>query len=248
MIDINSRFLAEMDYNWFWKLKRLKKAEQRGITHVVSTHHFNIDHQLSKKENILEVISELNGSVQREGMNIKILAGHQVLIYEDVVEDYKKNLVLSLNNEHQYIFISFPLTHIPPYTRRVIYELQMLGLKPIIVLPERNPVILENPNILYQLVWNGSFTQIGASSITGKFGKNIQKLALQFIAQQLTHFVATDEDEFDDLIQSYQKIQQEFGASTRYKMLENANKLANNRLFISEEPVKLTRQKWWNII
>ncbi|NDI35191.1 tyrosine-protein phosphatase [Chengkuizengella sediminis] len=250
VIDINGNFLTKMDCNsrdWFWKLKVLKKAEQRGITHIVSTPHFNKEYLLSNKEHLLEVISELNENVKKEGINIKILAGHQVLIYEDLVKDYIKNSVLSLNNNHQYIFISLPPTDIPLYTHRVIFELQMIGLKPIIVLPERNTAIVENPNLLYQLVWKGAFTQVGAASITGEFGKKTQKLALQFIAQQLTHFIATDEDEYDDLIQSYKKIHHKFGADTRYKMLENAKKLADNRMVTGEEPVKLKRKKWWNM-
>ncbi|NDI34959.1 tyrosine-protein phosphatase [Chengkuizengella sediminis] len=250
MIDINCNFLSLMDYSskeWFWKLKTLKEAEQKGITHIVANSHFNKENHLSRKEYILEMVSELNENLKEEKMNINILAGHQVLIYEDIVEDYKKNVILSLNNEHQYIFISLPPICIPPYTKRVIYEFQLIGLKPIIVNPERNPAIVKNPNLLYQLVWNGALTQVGSSSITGAFGKKTQKFALQLIAGQLTHFVSTDEGEYDDLMLSYEKIQQEFGASTRYKMLENAKELADNKMVTAEEPVKHKRKKWWNM-
>ncbi|MDP5275970.1 tyrosine-protein phosphatase [Chengkuizengella axinellae] len=247
MIDINCNFLSRIDditKERFWKLRTLKEVEKQGVTHIVAIHRFNKEKLLSEKEHLLSVVSELNENIKKEGMNIKVLVGHQVVIYDEIVEDFNRDIILSLNNDNKYIFISLPSIHIPQSIYRVIYELQMIGLKPVIVLPERNAAIVNNPTILYRLVRKGVFTQVGASSLMGRFGKKTQKTALQFIAGQLTHFVATEEDQYDDLIRSYEKIQQEFGESVRYKMLENAKKLVDNKMFNEDEPVKLKRKRW----
>ncbi|WP_307845655.1 CpsB/CapC family capsule biosynthesis tyrosine phosphatase [Bacillus cereus] len=63
---------------------------------------------------------------------------------------------------------------------------------PIIVHPERNIELVENPKKLYKLVKQGALAQTIASSLIGNFGKKIKKFSLQLIEYKLTHVIASD--------------------------------------------------------
>ncbi|PGM56753.1 CpsB/CapC family capsule biosynthesis tyrosine phosphatase [Bacillus sp. AFS053548] len=54
----------------------------------------------------------------------------------------------------------------------------------ILVHPERNKVLINEPDILFEFVQKGILTQITAPSITGKFGKKIKKFAFKCIEAQ----------------------------------------------------------------
>ena len=62
-------------------------------------------------------------------------------------------------NETNYLFIEFPSGSVPRYAERLFFELQTEGLIPIIVHPERNQEIIENPDLLYKFVNNGALSQ-----------------------------------------------------------------------------------------
>lgn len=59
------------------------------------------------------------------------------------------------------------------------YNIQLEGLQPILVHPERNSAIIENPDILFDFIEQGVLSQITASSVTGHFGKKYKSCHLK---------------------------------------------------------------------
>src|SRR5699024_10476928 len=135
-------------------------------------------------------------------------------------EAYEKGQILSLNDAHDSILVELPFNHVPRYTGRLLYDMQMEGLTPIIVHPERNREILQSPDVLYQLVQDGALTQITAGSVTGHFGKQIKKFTYELIEHNLTHFVASDAHNTRyrtfRMDAALRAIEQEYGVGTRY--------------------------------
>src|SRR5699024_10757355 len=70
--------------------------------------------------------------------------------------------------------------------------MQLQGLVPVIVHPERNRELLQNPETMYELILNGALSQVTAASLIGKFGKQIAQYSEELIAANLTHFIASD--------------------------------------------------------
>ena len=90
------------------------------------------------------------------------------------------------------MLIEFPSSHLPRYANKLLFDLQVQGIVPIIVHPERNREIMENPDRLYNLVKEGALSQLTGTSVTGKMGKKIQKFSFDLIQTNLTHFIASD--------------------------------------------------------
>ncbi|WP_429888846.1 hypothetical protein [Gottfriedia acidiceleris] len=57
----------------------------------------------------------------------------------------------------------------------------------MLVHPDRNKVLINEPDILFEFVQKGILTQITASLITGKFGKKIKKFAFKYIETNWVH-------------------------------------------------------------
>src|SRR5690606_18165266 len=94
--------------------------------------------------------------------------------------------------ESKMILVEFPSNNIPQYTEKLFYDLLVKGYSPIIAHPELNTEVVKNPGKLYQLIKNGAFSQVTASSVAGFYGRKIQYLSLQMIEYQLTHFIGSD--------------------------------------------------------
>ncbi|MBI2856074.1 MAG: protein-tyrosine phosphatase, partial [Chloroflexi bacterium] len=92
----------------------------------------------------------------------------------------------------RFMLVELPFEFFPLYTEETLFRLQIKGLRPIIVHPERNSQIQSNTGILANLVQKGAFSQVTAGSITGGFGRPAQRAARELLRQGLVHIIASD--------------------------------------------------------
>ena len=84
------------------------------------------------------------------------MAGQECRIYGDIIEDFNKEEILTMNNGGKYVFIEFSSSHVPAYAEQLLYNIQFEGIIPIIVHPERNRVFLNHPDTFYEYVNRGA--------------------------------------------------------------------------------------------
>ncbi|KAB2336556.1 tyrosine protein phosphatase [Cytobacillus depressus] len=250
MIDIHCHILAEVDdgsKDLNDSLAMAKAAVNEGIHTIIATpHHKNGAYENTKKQ-ILHKVEEFNTVLKKENIPLTVLPGQEPRIYGEILEDYQKGDILTLANGGQYLFIELPSGHVPRYTEQLLYEIQMAGLIPIIVHPERNSEMIENPDILYQLVKRGSLTQVTASSIAGYFGKKIKKFSLQLIDANLTHFVSSDAHNISNrsfkMAEAFDEIEKKYGIDMIYLFTENAELLLEGKAIYKEIPSRVRNKK-----
>jgi protein-tyrosine phosphatase len=225
-----------------------KMAVAEGITHIVATPHHNNGQYSNSKQQIVAKVRELQNTLQKENIPLTILPGQEPRINGDILQDYENGNLLTINDFGKYVLIELPSNHVPRYTEKLLFDLQMKELTPIIVHPERNQEIIENPDILYQLVKKGACTQITASSVTGHFGKKIKKFAFDVIEANLTHFIASDAHNVTTrpfrMQEAYEMIEKEFGVSTVYYFRENAELVIEGQTIYREIPQRIKKKKF----
>ncbi|MDE5053936.1 tyrosine protein phosphatase [Niallia taxi] len=253
MIDIHCHILPGIDdgpKTIEESILMAKEAVNQGINTIIATPHHRNNSYVNEKESILRIVREFNEILQNEQIPLEILPGQETRIFGEILEDYKKEEILTLNNSN-YLFIEFPTSTVPRYAERLLYDIQLEGLIPIIVHPERNKEILENPIILYNLVKNGTLTQVTAASIAGFFGKSIKKFSLQLIEHNLTHFVASDAHNTHNrsfkLNEAYDTIEQEFGIDSVDLFMENTEMLLAEKSIFKEVPQQIKKKKLFGI-
>src|SRR5690625_4635771 len=250
MIDIHSHILPGLDDGAQTEEDSLKMATQaveQGIHTIIATPH----HKNNKYENIRESIVKhtviLNELFEQHGVPLQLLPGQETRINGDMVRDVKEGELLSLNDT-KYLFVELPSGHVPRYTEAMLYDLQLEGYLPIIVHPERNRELMENPDRLYGLVRKGALTQVTAGSVIGAFGKKIERFTHQMIDANLTHFIASDAHNTTtrpfNIREAYEFINDNFGIDTYYMFKENSELLIDNMNVNRMEPQLIRRRKF----
>ncbi|RMA94446.1 tyrosine-protein phosphatase [Priestia megaterium] len=250
MIDLHCHILPGIDdgaKDIEDSIEMAKRASSQGIRTIVATPHHQNGKYTNEKKDIEEKVSFLNKILIDKQIPVTILPGQESRIFGEMVEEYKNGKVLTLNNTHKYVFVEFPSSQVPRYTEQLLFNLQSEGLTPIIVHPERNSRIMEEPDILYNLVNKGALTQVTASSLTGHFGKKIQKFSNKLIECNLTHFVASDAHNVTNrgflMDQAFDAVEQEFGIDMVYLFQENAEAVIEAKMCFKEPPEKIKRKK-----
>lgn len=254
MIDIHCHILAGIDDGPKTiedSLKMAKQAVEEGITTIIATPHHLNGHYENGRIKIFSEVDQLNDVLKAANIPLTILPGQETRIHGEMVDNIMNGEILTLNNSNQYVFVELPSNHVPRYTEQLLYDIQLTGIKPIIVHPERNSEFIERPELLYKLVERGTLTQVTAASVVGLFGKKIRKFSHDLISSNLTHFLASDAHNVTSrsfhLRQGYEMVEKEFGRNTRFMLQENAELLASGKHVIVGPPEPVVRKKFLGI-
>lgn len=227
-----------------------RSAAEDGITAIMATPHHKNGTYENPKEQIIHKVNMLNARLLEEGIKVKILPGQETRIFGEIVEAYEAGEILTLNHT-PYLFIELPSNHVPRYTEQILFDLQVKGLKPIIVHPERNAAIMEHPDVLYHFVSKGTLTQVTAASILGNFGKKIQRFSFELIEAGMAHIVASDAHNLTTrsckLREAYELVEKNYGMQARFYFQENAQLVVDNKTIYAGQPERIKRKKFLGI-
>lgn len=250
MIDIHSHILPGVDDGAKTEedsLAMAKAAVADGITTIVATPHHRNGVFNNERESILMWVETLQELFVNEGIPLTLLAGQETRINGDMVQELEEKIILPINDT-KYVFVEFSSDHVPQYADQMLFNIQLAGYIPIIVHPERNQELIENPGKLYEFVKKGALTQVTAASIVGKFGKSIQKFSHQLIETNLTHFIASDAHNTTSrgfvMSEAFEIIKSRYASDYYYMFLENSELLIANQNVYRMEPHRIKKKKF----
>lgn len=194
MIDIHCHVLPYVDdgaKDLENSIDMIKIAQEDGIKKIIATPHFYTGHYETEYSKIKENVESLNKEIKNRGINVEIFPGQEVFLDRYTVENYKNGLIGCLNNS-KYMLVETDMFNFKEDTMDIIYELKLLGVKPIIAHPERYAYVNKDLNILNKFIDEECLFQINASSLGGLFGKKVKKTAELLIKNNLCNFIATD--------------------------------------------------------
>jgi protein-tyrosine phosphatase len=249
MIDLHCHILPNVDdgaKDLAESVEMAKQAVRQGIKTIIATPHHRNEKYENHGQTIFRQVEEFNRVLESENLDLKVLPGQETRIFGEIVEGLVSGEILPLN-QGKYVFVELPSGHVPRYTGQLLFDIQLKGFVPVIVHPERNQEIVENPEVLYQLVKKGALTQITASSVSGHFGKAIKKFSLQLIEANLTHFVASDAHNTLSrgfkMVEAYDAITKNFGVEAVYMFRENAELVVRGKSVFREAPERVKKKK-----
>lgn len=167
-------------------------AAQDGISCLVATPHIIEGLFDWSRERILEAVGELNRCLDARGVPVQVLPGAEYRIDPRLPECLSRGELVTVNDGGRYLLVELPASMVPPYMDRVLYDLQLQGITPVVVHPERNAAFIREPALVANLAARGILFQITAGSLTGMFGKTVQKTAVGFFRSGRGHCIASD--------------------------------------------------------
>ncbi|WP_117168478.1 tyrosine-protein phosphatase [Paraliobacillus sediminis] len=221
-----------------------KAAVDQGIDTIIATPKYKDENYDNFKEEIIEQVNILNQRLQEERIALTVLPGQEIRIYGDMLTNFEKEHLLTLNETTEYVLIELPKDHFPSYITQLFYDLQIKGYKPIISHPEINSFIREDPDLLYNLVKKGALTQLASASVVGKQSKKVQKFAFQLIESNLAHFIGSEVRSSRNYIfrDAITKITKQFGEERTFFFIENANSLIDGNEVIADQPLRIKKK------
>ncbi|GEM02119.1 protein-tyrosine phosphatase [Halolactibacillus halophilus] len=246
MIDIHCHILPDLDdgaKHMEESVRMARQAVDQGIHAVIATPHHKTTRYENDRQTVLESVRQLNNRLREEHIPLKVHPGQEIRIFEHMGHTFDETELLSLNETGVYVLIELPSHEIPRYTDHLIYNLSTQGYIPIIAHPERNQVILENSDILYEFVKNGGLSQVTASNLTGKLGKKVRHFSESLIEHNLAHVIASDAHHIEhrafDLQDAYQSVRKRMDTAYVKQLSENAYDILNGERIHSYEPTRL---------
>jgi len=195
MIDIHTHILPGLDdgaRDLEAALQMARAAANDGIRCVIATPHVITGTFENERGQILAAVDELNTAISARQIPVQILPGGEYRLEADLPDRLRAGNVLTLNDNRAWLLVELPASLLPPDYERTLYNIQLQGVTPIIAHPERNQVIIKHPEILKKMSERGILAQLTSASITGSFGKEVQKCSRRLIEQGSIQFLASD--------------------------------------------------------
>jgi protein-tyrosine phosphatase len=141
---------------------------------------------------VQQEVARLQEAFQEAGILIELIAGSDTHLCPGLVAHIERGEAVTIGNMGKYLLLELPSQAVPPQVKDEIFALKLNGITPIITHPERNLLILNEPERLEEMLSMGALSQITARSLTGGFGEGALRGAVHLLKQGLVHVIASD--------------------------------------------------------
>ncbi len=197
LIDIHSHILPNVDdgaRSNAEALDMLRMAIDGGVTTQVLTPHIHFGKFNNTKGELQEKFIQFQELVNENNINVELQLGAEVRIGPEVMKLVNNNEIPWLGEFQgkKTFLLEFPRQDIPHGSDNLIKWLLAKNCLPIIVHPERNRTFLEQRHKLQTFIDLGCPLQLTASSLTGKFGADVQQMSEELLEAEQISAIASD--------------------------------------------------------
>jgi protein-tyrosine phosphatase len=193
MVDIHCHILPQVDdgsNSLDESIEMGRASADDGVAVMVATPHAHDGIHLTQDPDLLsQKVGELNRQL---GGKPKIVLGCELRFTHEIVKQICETRTAPTIAGGPYVLVEFPHAVVPPGSQRPFFELLSNHITPIIAHPERNMMLMSEPELFYELVSAGLLGQMDTGSIMGQFGKKVQQAARVMLENGLIHFIASD--------------------------------------------------------
>lgn len=200
MIDLHSHILPGLDDGAQTVEESVAMAQQAvadGITVMVAAPHQYPGVYDATPEQIRAGVADLQPVLYEHRLPLRLLPGAEVMLDERLPARWRAGEAMGLADRGEYILVEFPVTAVPLCAEQVLFELQAIGVKPILAHPEKNGEIQQRPETVAALVERGTLVQLDADSLSRQAVRRVRKCADHLLARGLVHLIATDAHSLD---------------------------------------------------
>ncbi|MGN1282531.1 MAG: tyrosine-protein phosphatase [Limosilactobacillus sp.] len=254
MVDLHCHLLPGIDdgsKSMEISLRLAREATENGVTHALLTPHHMNGRYINHKQDVIRRTKEFQEQLNIHRIPLTVFPGQEVRINGQLLDALDKDDILFADTAGKYMMLEFPDDDVPHYTNQMIFDLQQRGIVPIIVHPERNTMIMAQPDLIYQLLEKGCLSQITASSYVGTFGKKVENFSRQLIEAGQGYIFASDAHNLPgrkyEMRQAFDKLRHEFSGELAEQYQQNACSIINggNVQLNNLKTIKKKKKHFW---
>ncbi len=209
-----------------------------GVTQVVCTPHVFPGRFENRRSSIEEDFAGFAALVQQAGLPLQLMWGGEVRLTPEVLDLLPAQELPFLGQQAglKTMLLEMPDGQIPLGADRFVRRLVAAGIRPVIAHPERNRMVMDQPDRMQALVDEGCALQLTAGSLLGEFGNRAQTTARTLLEAGWVQAVASDAHNLAGrkprMKAAAAWLRQHFGAETAVQMLLHgpASLCAHNRV------------------
>ena len=262
MIDLHSHILPGLDdgsKNLEETLGMVRQLHEAGFKTLIATPHVIEGRTFLSPPEILETTEQVRKSVAEAGIPVDILPGAENYIFPDLAKWAREGELVTLGNTGKYILVEFPMLEIPRYTDQVFFDLQVLGITPVLAHPERNKGLADEPERILAWAKKGILFQLDLRSVSGHYGTQPKLLAELMLHSDLIHFVGSDahrvsrsNQSYPEALRSVEKLVgksrfEELALINSLTMLEGKSLLRERDYYLNEQVINKRKGGFWNL-
>jgi len=165
-----------------------------GVTQVVATPHWTPGVFDNRRQAIYAEADKFAAALRAFNIPLQLHAACEVRLSADLL-DLMVADELAYLGQHQgfkVLLLEMPDAQIPPGTDRLVRALLDKRIRPLIVHPERNKAVMDQPERLRPLMEMGCLVQVTAASVLGEFGSKALATAQALLDLGWVHVLASD--------------------------------------------------------
>lgn len=194
MIDLHCHLLPGIDdgaKDEAMSLAMARSAVADGITVVACTPHIMPGVYENEGPDIAAAVTSRQAVLGREGIALRLVVGADVHVDPGLVAGLRSGRIPTLNGSRYFLFE--PPHHVaPPRLEDSLFSILSAGYVPVLTHPERLSWAEGNYDLIVELSHRGVLMQLTGGSITGRFGRQVQRFADRMLDDGIVHLIASD--------------------------------------------------------
>jgi protein-tyrosine phosphatase len=182
-IDDGSRSMDET-------LAMLLKFQELGYRKVITTPHIMNEVYPNTEPDILSKGQELREEMHKLGVSLEIDVAAEYYFDESLFKKTKERNLLTIGKE--YVLTEFSFYSEPTHEKKLFFDMQMAGYKPILAHFERYVYYHGSVEYALKLRELGVNIQVNVNSFFGHYGPTIKKQAESLLKAKAIDFIGTD--------------------------------------------------------
>ncbi|MFA6336324.1 MAG: CpsB/CapC family capsule biosynthesis tyrosine phosphatase [Bacteroidales bacterium] len=223
MIDVHTHILPFFDDGSDDLQESFRMIEREitlGIKDIIITSHaLRLDLRRYTQSELKDAFAVFQKQV-KDKYDVSLYLGQEIAYCEKMISLLKRHELLTINGS-EFLLLELPFDQAVPDMEELVFSCRVLGFKVVIAHAERYNYY-EFKDLL-DLKKRGVFFQINSNSLTGRGGKDVQKLVFKLLKNGLVDLVGSDVHAFrkNDLDEAFQIVDRKFGHGIANDIFQN---------------------------
>jgi len=178
-------------------MQLIRGMKELGYQKIITTPHIMSDYYKNTPEIISEGLEKVKAELKRNNINIEIEAAAEYYLDYEFEEKLKSKNILTLSGKYVLVEISF--LNPPGNLEATIFNLIVVGYKPILAHPERYPFWHGDFEKYQRIKDMGALLQLNILSLTDYYSEEVRKTAEKLIDSGMIDLLGTDMHNFRHL-------------------------------------------------
>ena len=161
-----------------------------GFNKIITTPHVMVDYYRNTPETIRTGLAILRKALRKQNIDINIEAAAEYYLDEDFENKLERGEILTIGEEH--LLFELPFSNFPINLSEILGKILDKSYKPILAHPERYVYLHGSLSNYRRIKDAGCYFQLNTISLTGYYGKAVQKAAEMLVDNGMIDFIGSD--------------------------------------------------------